>query len=310
MKKSLLNIAVSVVITSAVLSTSALSSQVYASEYTPDDNDSSNDKTTETYMLPGMGAGAATGVVIAGPAGLLIGGLIGALVGSSQPVNEQEDSLTVVEVENSTPVAAISNDSDQLAAADDSETEKSIQLAQIGPINTVIENQSDPAEEKLMNILVTDLSLDVYFRSGSTEIEKFYPARLSAIADLINSMDKLELHLDGYTDRRGDKSQNIALANERVEKVRQQLIDAGVEDNRIVSKAFGEIKMVSAAGDLDAYTFDRKVVIRFERADQNSMHSMTTALSATDTASEAEQVTHADTETSLSPVVADASTQF
>jgi len=312
MKKSLLNIAVSVAIASVLLSASALSTQVYASEYIPDDNDSSNDKTTETYMLPGMGAGAATGVVIAGPAGLLIGGLIGALVGSSQPVSEQEDSLTVaeVEVENSIPVATISNDSDQLTIVDDSDTEKSIQLAQIGPINTVIENQSDPAEEKLMNILVTDLSLDVYFRSGSTEIEKFYPARLSAIANLINSMDKLELHLDGYTDRRGDKSQNIALANERVEKVRQQLIDAGVADNRIVSKAFGEIKMVSAAGDLDAYTFDRKVVIRFERADQNSMYSMTTALSAIESASEAEQLTSADTETSLSPVVADTSTQF
>ena len=66
MKKSLLNIAVSVAIASAILSASALSSQVYASEYTPDDNDSSNSKTTETYMLPGMGAGAATGVVIAG----------------------------------------------------------------------------------------------------------------------------------------------------------------------------------------------------------------------------------------------------
>lgn len=306
MKKSLLNIAISV----AIFSASVLSTQTYASEYIPVDNDSSNDKTTETYMLPGMGAGAATGVVIAGPAGLLIGGLIGALIGSNQPVNEQADSLTVTEFGSSTPVATISNDSDQLAVVDDSDTEKSIQLAQIGPINTAIENQNDPAEEKLMNILVTDLSLDVYFRSGSTDIEKFYPARLSAIADLINSMDKLELHLDGYTDRRGDKSQNIALANERVEKVRQQLIDAGVEDNRIVSKAFGEIKMVSAAGDLDAYTFDRKVVIRFERADQNSMHSMTTALSAIDTAPEAEQITHADTESNLSPVVADASTQF
>ena len=161
-----------------------------------------------------------------------------------------------------------------------------------------------------MDILVTDLSLDVYFRSGSTDIEKFYPARLSAIADLINSMDKLELHLDGYTDRRGNKSQNIALANQRVEKVRQQLVDAGVADNRIISKGFGEIKMVSDAGDLEAYTFDRKVVIRFERTNQNSISTMTTALTATDIDSENAQTTSSSTEQGHAPVVADVSDRF
>ena len=37
--------------------------------------------------------------------------------------------------------------------------------------------------------------------------------------------------------------------------------------------------MVSAAGDLEAYTFDRKVVIRFERASSDSLMSMHKALS-------------------------------
>jgi outer membrane protein OmpA-like peptidoglycan-associated protein len=164
-----------------------------------------------------------------------------------------------------------------------------------------------------MNILVSDLSLDVYFRSGSTDIEKFYPARLAAIADLVNTMDKLELHLDGYTDRRGNKEQNIALANERIEKVREQLISAGVDENRIVSKAFGEAKMKSSAGNLEAYTFDRRVVIRFERASKSMSNSMATAFSATE-----EQASSSVTETavseqpieSISPVVADATTRF
>ena len=39
------------------------------------------DNFPETYMLPGMSAGAATGAVIAGPVGLLIGGVIGAVIG-------------------------------------------------------------------------------------------------------------------------------------------------------------------------------------------------------------------------------------
>jgi len=300
MKESLLHIAVSAVLTGVILSTSVISTQTYASEYIVTDDDSSNSKTTETYMLPGMSAGAVTGAVIAGPVGVLIGGIIGAVAGSSQQVVEQPD-IALNDIKNSVAVTEPADLTElHPNLADDSKP--GIQVAQLGPMNSVIEDQDDSPEEKLMNILVTDLSLDVYFRSGSADIEKFYPARLSAIADLINSMDKLELHLDGYTDRRGDKSQNIALANERVEKVRQQLIDAGVDENRIISKAFGEVKMVSAAGDLDAYTFDRKVVIRFERADKNSISSMATALSGIETDTE--------TKTKHEPLAVDVSSRF
>ena len=266
MKRNLLNIAVLITISSTVLSTLALPTSAYASELTANDNNSSNNKTTETYVLPGMGTGATAGAVVAGPVGLLVGGIIGAMLGSSQKV----DSLAKDKDKNHT---------EKLLSNPTKQTKENIQLAQVGPLNTIFDDQSDTSEEKLMNILITDLSLDVYFRSGSTDIEKFYPARLSAIANLINSMDQLELHLDGYTDRRGNKSKNMTLANERIEKVRQQLISAGVENHRIISKAFGEKEMVSNAGDLDAYIFDRKVVIRFERKINNSVNSITTALS-------------------------------
>jgi sortase system peptidoglycan-associated protein len=301
MKKSLLHITVSAVLTGAILSTSVISSQTYASEYIVTDDDSSNNEATETYMLPGMSAGAVTGAVIAGPVGVLIGGIIGAVAGSSQQVIEQPD-LAINDINNSAAVIEPADLTERHPNLTDDDSEPGIQLAQLGSMNSIIEDQDDSPQEKLMNILVTDLSLDVYFRSGSADIEKFYPARLSAIADLINSMDKLELHLDGYTDRRGDKSQNIALANERVEKVRRQLIDAGVDENRIISKAFGEVKMVSAAGDLDAYTFDRKVVIRFERADKNSISSMATVLSGIETDTE--------TETKHEPLAVDVSSRF
>ena len=180
--------------------------------------------------------------------------------------------------------------------------QNSIQVAQLGAIEPVIDDTVSSQHDELLDILTADLSLDVYFRSGSTAIESFYPARLVAIADLINTMDDLDIHLDGYTDRRGDKSQNIALANERIENVRQQLIDAGVDENRIISKAFGEMKMVSAPGDLDGYTFDRKVVIRFQRMTVDSIHNMNNALSEMDAEDDSLNI--------ISPVVADVGNRF
>jgi sortase system peptidoglycan-associated protein len=324
MNKSLLNIAVTMALSSAVFSGSVLSTQAYADELVPEDvviesNNNSINNTSKTDVYTGMGVGAATGTLIAGPVGLIIGGIVGALVGSNQQQAPALDEAAEDDIIASTaqPELTGSKNIDTVAHMTENEAvddTKSIHVAQLGSIDSVIEDDDNSQQEELMNILVSDLSLDVYFRSGSTDIEKFYPARLAAIADLVNTMDKLELHLDGYTDRRGNKEQNLALANERIEKVRQQLISAGVDENRIISKAFGEAKMKSSAGNLEAYTFDRRVVIRFERTDNTMSQSMATAFSTT----ESDQPTSAVNDTviseqpveSISPVVADAATRF
>lgn len=291
MKKSFLNTAVTAALSCAMFSGSVLFTQVYANDLTADNN-TSNDTATETYLYQGMGVGAASGALVAGPVGLLVGGLIGAITGSNQRVSEKTESISTV-AENPVEEPLISGiaQNDQKKQNTESDVaeqispQHSIQVAQLGTINTAIKSPLVSQQDALLEILTSDLNLDIYFRSGSTSIESFYPARLAAIADLMNTMDQLELHLDGYTDRRGDKTKNIALANQRIKNVREQLIDAGVDENRIISKAFGEMKMVSSAGDLEAYTFDRKVVIRFERSAADSTSAMTTALSDSKTKS-------------------------
>ncbi|GMR01007.1 MAG: hypothetical protein BMS9Abin19_0353 [Gammaproteobacteria bacterium] len=310
MKKSLLNFTITMALSSAVFSGSIMSTGAYAGDMISDelkiaDNNNSNDNTTETYMYPGMGVGAATGALVAGPVGLLVGGLIGAIAGSGKSVSTEAESITTL-ADNTAKEEPFVSDSIQndhsetssLSDATEQDTSHNgIQVAQLGAINTIADDSFASQQDTLMDILTADLSLDIYFRSGSTKIESFYPARLAAIADLMKTMDKLELHLDGYTDRRGNKTKNFALANERIGKVREQLIDAGVDENRIISKAFGEMKMVSSAGDLDGYIFDRKVVIRFERSTADSISSMTTALSEFETEN-------------TNPVTADAHTGF
>ncbi len=325
MKKSLLNTAISMALSGALFSASVLSIQVYADESMSVDNNNSNDNTTENYMLPGMGAGAAAGAVIAGPAGLLIGGIIGAFVGSNQEITADNQETLIADVTSAQDTTLIQESgnttkskTDQADNVFSDNSVNQIHVAQLGAITPVVEKDAMPVHDELVNILTTDLSLDIYFRSGSTAIESFYPERLAAIAKLMKTMDKLDLHLDGYTDRRGNKSQNIVLANQRIDKVRQQLVLAGVEDHRIISKAFGEMKMVSDPGDLDGYTFDRKVVIRFELTSPDSIQSMAAVLAdTTDGTTDvlhdktgSDSSGHISSETGINPVVADAATRF
>ncbi len=288
MKKSLLNIAVTLAFSSAVFSGTALSTQAFASELVAD-NTTSNNTATETYLYPGMGVGAASGAVIAGPVGLLVGGLIGAIAGANNEVATMPETTAALSentVQKSTAAPATTK---QIAP------DNNVQLAQLGELATVVETPIESQKEALLDIFSSNLSLDIYFRSGSTKIESFYPARLAAIAELMDTMNQLEIHLDGYADRRGDKTKNIELASQRIEKVRAQLISAGVDENRIISKAFGETKMVSSPGDLEAYTFDRKVVIRFQRITADSIAAMTTALSEVNTEAESTNAVITDT---------------
>ena len=312
MKKSILKVAITMALSSTVFSGSVLSTQAYADDLNTLDNNNSNDNTTETYMYPGMGVGAATGALVAGPVGLLVGGVIGAIAGANQDVSSEseEPSTQAVNIVKETPFVSDNGDQAVTMSSEQTTFQQGIQVAQLGTISSVIEDSVESQQNSLMDILTADLSLDIYFRSGSADIESFYPARLSSIADLMNTIDKLELHLDGYSDRRGDKANNIALANDRIDRVREQLINAGVDENRIISKAFGEMKMVSTAGDLEAYTFDRKVVIRFERINTDSIHAMTTALSDTDTEMDTVEAAASTGNEETRPVVADAITRF
>jgi len=232
-------------------------------------------------MGVGIGVGVATGGLVAGPVGMIIGGIVGAFIGSNHEITEEDESS--VAMTESQEADKLNSDSTFSSDAHTSITAQqqgsSLLLAQLGPVASVVEPTDVEAEDALIDVLTGDLSFDVYFRSGSTEIEDFYPARLTAVSRLLDEIDGLEVHLDGYADRRGNKEENVALSKARINSVRQALIDSGVDDNRIISKAYGEMKMVSAAGDLEAYTFDRKVVIRFERASSDSLMSMQKALS-------------------------------
>ena len=205
---------------------------------TPADQEETSSSFT-SEMGVGIGVGAATGGLVAGPVGLIVGGIVGAFIGSSHEIAEQdESSVTTTEAseEDSLHAESIaSNDSPAVITAP--EQDSSLQLAQLGQVAAVIESPVIKSEETLVDVLTSDLSFDVYFRSGSTEIEDFYPARLIAVSQLLDEIDELEVHLDGYADRRGDKDKNIALSNERINSVRQALIDSGVDENRIISKA-------------------------------------------------------------------------
>ena len=158
---------------------------------------------------------------------------------------------------------------DNPAPAASAETDDPIMVSQAAELAPVIDDADDGAAA-LKNILLGDMGLDVLFLTGSTSVESIYLPRLQAVAGILQLMPDIEVHLDGYSDRRGDSETNLDLSTQRLASVRERLVEAGVDADRIHVNAHGEQQFLSAPGDLEAYTFDRRVVVRFEPFAQKS----------------------------------------
>ena len=225
----------------------------------------------------GTGIGAVAGGLLAGPVGLLAGGLIGNLAGKHDAMTskKQQPSGTDIAVNPDPSVQANPRSTAGI------ETDDAILVSQAGDIAPVIDD-TDTNADALEHILVGEMGLDVLFLSGSTSVESIYLPRLQAIANIMQRLPDVDVHLDGYSDRRGDTDANLDLSTQRLQSVRDRLVQAGVDANRIHLNPFGEQKFMSSPGDLEAYTFDRRVVIRFEQSAQESARPI--ALTETNTA--------------------------
>ena len=245
MKKQLITIAIV-----ATLS-AAMTGGAYANEFqtNPDDH----------QHAVGTSIGAVTGALFAGPVGFVAGGLIGNLAARHNASHSTPTEISLSDdrqsADASTPSANETDNTDP--------SPEPLMLAQSGAPEPVINEARTQPSAELAETIVNDMQLDVFFLSGSTAIETFFLSRIQAVVSLLEQMPDVDVHLEGFSDRRGNNEDNLELANQRLDAVRTELLAAGVATNRIHLNAFGEQQFNSEPGDLEAYTFDRRVVIRF-----------------------------------------------
>lgn len=80
----------------------------------------------------------------------------------------------------------------------------------------------------------------IFFTSGTAELEARSEPLLTEIADVImRNADLLTVEIQGHTDDTGTPDQNLALSQKRAEAVRDWLIKAGVERDRLVARGLG-----------------------------------------------------------------------
>ncbi|MDT8453456.1 MAG: sortase-associated OmpA-like protein PdsO [Gammaproteobacteria bacterium] len=252
MKKKIIAIAIASVITTT-------SAQVLAS---PQEEGVSNNKKQYTAIS----VGAVSGALLAGPVGLVVGGIVGAIAGRDHSDPEAREIDHLAETESML--------SEMLDTAKQTQAPSETMLATADSAMPVIDSNAPEIIDSLKQIVSNDLSMDVYFKAGSIDVEPFYAQKLTVITSLLTELPDLRLKLDGYSDRQGSASENLQLSAARLQSVREHFVKNGIDENRITVRAHGEKNFLSKPGELEKYVFDRRVVLSFEAPAGNTQNNV------------------------------------
>ena len=186
----------------------------------------------------GVGTGAVIGAIAAGPIGFVVGAAIGAKVGDTlYQKNESIDSLDASLQETRTDLRRLN--------------------ASYAATQVELEKMQEIARPKLVSMLQAGIAMDLLFRTDETVLADTTGDRLATLGMTLAAMADVRVQLDGFADERGDETYNYDLSLQRVEFVRDQLIDAGVHPSRIQVSAHGEAPAQDAT--VDSYALERRV---------------------------------------------------
>lgn len=188
----------------------------------------------------GFGLGALIGA-LAGPVGMVLGATTGTMIMEHEM---SEEKLAAAEAERISAEAELVESQSAMAKLQET---------------LVASNGADTLPGG--GLEARHYSLEVLFRTASDAVEPKFHDKLTGLAALLGEHPGLRVELEGHADSRGDAAYNQALSEQRVEAVKQTLVDQGIDAARIHAKAYGESRSAAAANDLDGWALERRVSV-------------------------------------------------
>jgi outer membrane protein OmpA-like peptidoglycan-associated protein len=84
------------------------------------------------------------------------------------------------------------------------------------------------------------IGTEVVFRPSSADIDARSSTVLAEVADLLAHNPQIRVQVQGHTDNSGEPATNRMLSQRRADSVRQWLINAGIDADRIEARGFGD----------------------------------------------------------------------
>lgn len=104
---------------------------------------------------------------------------------------------------------------------------------------------------------------NIYFQSGGNEVNHDPDEILYKAVRLLGIKKELQIEVSGHTDNTGSRSNNQKVSMERAEKVKNWLINLGVDPERILATGYSDTRPLSTNDDeTDGRELNRRVELR------------------------------------------------
>lgn len=117
------------------------------------------------------------------------------------------------------------------------------------------ENKGCPVYEKV------EFATNIGFESGKAKLTQDSYPYLDQLVQLMNDNPDCWVKLDGHTDSTGSDAINNKLSQERVDAIKNYLIDKGINPNRIVARGHGSSKPIATNDTAEGRAKNRRVEI-------------------------------------------------
>jgi outer membrane protein OmpA-like peptidoglycan-associated protein len=102
---------------------------------------------------------------------------------------------------------------------------------------------------------------DVLFATGSAELTAGATNRLNQLSDVLRQNPSATIEIEGHTDVTGSSQTNLRLSEERARAVQRELLRAGLDPTRIVTRGLGAAQPVASNATIDGRQQNRRVEV-------------------------------------------------
>lgn len=205
-------------------------------------NATSLEQETKRNEFYGVSSGFVVGAILGGPIGAIVASFTGATIADN--INNKKRSKNLRE-----------QLSEQQYAYEKLQDEYHVLLAA---------SNVKPVEQHASVKQLIPVESQIQFTTASADLQSHYKTSLMALARALASEKHMHVQLFGYADRRGDTAYNQLLSENRVQAVREFLINHGVNEEQIDTTSYGEEQPVLAEQNHENDFFDRRVVMRVQ----------------------------------------------
>lgn len=110
--------------------------------------------------------------------------------------------------------------------------------------------------------LVLNMPGHVTFETNSSDLYSGFFEVLDSVVIVLDEFDKTVIEVSGHTDSTGSESYNMSLAEKRANTVARYVANRGVNQDRVVTLAFGEAKPVASNDSPAGRKQNRRVELR------------------------------------------------